>query len=55
VRRIISTCYERAMGLLKAHQKILNTLAEELIERETVDGGEVRRLLQSLAPESAPA
>ncbi len=55
VRRIISTCYERAMGLLKAHQKILNTLAEELIERETVDGGEVRRLVQSLTPESAPA
>jgi cell division protease FtsH len=55
VRRIIVTCYERAIGLLKAHQKILNTLAEELIERETVDGGEVRRLLQAFGPESAPA
>jgi cell division protease FtsH len=55
VRRIITTCYDRAIGLLKAHQKILNALAEELIERETVDGNEVRRLVQTLAPGSATA
>ncbi|HUJ75245.1 MAG TPA: ATP-dependent zinc metalloprotease FtsH, partial [bacterium] len=50
VKHIISSCYERALTLLKAHQKILVTLAEQLIERETVDGSEVRRLVSSFQP-----
>jgi len=49
VKRIVTTCYERALGLLKANQKILVTLAELLIERETVEGTEVRRLVRELA------
>jgi cell division protease FtsH len=55
VRRIIGACYERSLGLLKNHQRILNALAEQLIERETVDGGEVRRLVSTLTPGAAPA
>jgi cell division protease FtsH len=53
VKRIVTTCYERALGLLKANQKILVTLAEMLIERETVEGTEVRRLVQGVASQPA--
>jgi cell division protease FtsH len=53
VKRIVTTCYERALGLLKANQKILVALAEMLIERETVEGAEVRRLLQDVASQPA--
>ena len=53
VRRIISTCYERASDLLKTNQRILVALANELIERETVDGAEVRRMVGSLGAATA--
>jgi cell division protease FtsH len=53
VKRIVTTCYERALGLLKVHQKILITLAEMLIERETVEGAEVRRLIRDIASQPA--
>ena len=45
VKGIISTCYERAIGLLKTHQQLLVKLAEDLIERETVEGREVREMV----------
>jgi len=53
VKRIVTGCYDRALDLLKSHQKILVTLAELLIERETVEGGEVRRLVQDMRPQPA--
>jgi cell division protease FtsH len=53
VKRIVTGGYERALGLLKAHQRILVTLAEQLIERETVEGAEVRRLVQEMGAQPA--
>jgi len=55
VKKIISRCYERTVHLLKTHNKILATLAEELIERETVDGAEVKRLVRMFSTEAATA
>jgi cell division protease FtsH len=53
VKRIVTGGYDRALALLKTHQKILVTLAELLIERETVEGAEVRRLVREMGPQPA--
>ena len=53
VKGVISSCYDRAMGLLKSHQNLLKQLAETLIERETVDGREVREMVNGFKPDPA--
>jgi len=45
VARIIKECYERAEKILTEHTDQLHLLAKTLIERETLDGDEVRKLL----------
>jgi len=55
VKGIISTCYDRALTLLHTHKAVLKTLAEELIERETVDGHTVRELVRNFKPDPALA
>lgn len=55
VKRIISGCYDRAMALLKAHQSLLVKLASDLIERETVDGTDVRQMVTAFSGEPTPA
>jgi cell division protease FtsH len=55
VRSIISKCYDRTMKLLKKNNKILISLAEGLIERETVDRAEILALLKPVSKRSATA
>ena len=55
IRSIISRCYERALGLLRKHNKALVHLAETLIERETVDGNDVDEILNRFSPPPATA
>ena len=55
VRGIISSCYDRAISLLKGHKKLLVKLAEDLVERETVDGWEIKKMVQSFSPDTALA
>jgi cell division protease FtsH len=55
VKSIIAKCYDRAMKLLKTNNKILVSLAEGLIERETIDRAEILRLLKSLSKGPATA
>ncbi|MBI4082138.1 MAG: ATP-dependent metallopeptidase FtsH/Yme1/Tma family protein [Candidatus Lambdaproteobacteria bacterium] len=55
VRGVIAGAYERTLRLLRTHQRALIALAHELIERETVEGAEVRRILQAHRPEAATA
>jgi cell division protease FtsH len=45
VARIIKHCYERAEAILTEHTDQLHLLAKTLLERETVDGDELRKLL----------
>ncbi|RJR29680.1 MAG: ATP-dependent metallopeptidase FtsH/Yme1/Tma family protein [Candidatus Latescibacterota bacterium] len=45
VRRIIKECYERARTILTEHIGDLHTVAKALLERETLDGDEIRILL----------
>ncbi len=55
IRGIIGKAYERTMGLLKSHRDALGTLAEALIERETIDGQEVLDILNRSYPGPAKA
>ncbi len=55
VKGIISQSYDRAIGLLTEHRAILERLATELIERETIDGEEVRNMLRGSGPPPAMA
>ena len=45
IKSIVSSCYERAMNLLKEHKEILTNLAEDLIEKETIDGKDIQQRL----------
>jgi ATP-dependent Zn protease len=50
----------RATELLSKHRAALDAVAEELLERETIDGADVVRLVQASlgetpGPETAPA
>ncbi len=46
VHEIIHSSYQKALGLLKDHIDNLHTLAKNLIENETVEGDDLRSLLQ---------
>jgi cell division protease FtsH len=45
VRRIMKECYERARAILTEHLDDLHAVANALLERETLDGDEIRILL----------
>jgi len=49
VTRIIKDCYDRAEHILTEHIDQLHLLAKTLLERETVDGEELRKLLSGEA------
>ena len=46
VNKIVNSSYKKALGLLKDHIDHLHALAKNLIENETVDGDDLRSLLQ---------
>jgi cell division protease FtsH len=47
IKRIITEQYERAKVLLKDHKAALESLAQQLLSRETVDGSIVKQALRS--------
>jgi cell division protease FtsH len=53
ISSLLHTQQERARELLTKHRKGLDLLAEALLERETIDGPEVARLIQQGLGESA--
>ena len=46
VSRIVGGAYNHALTLLKEHRKELDILAQQLLERETLDGYEVEEILK---------
>ncbi len=56
VKRIIETCHQRALSILKKNQKYLKIMAEALLEREILDGPEVELILsgKEIPPVSKP-
>ncbi len=55
VSRLVREAEQRAVTLIRTHQGDLDRLADLLVERETVDGEEVYRLLGLPVPEHQPA
>jgi cell division protease FtsH len=46
VRDIVTSCYERAKTLLASHIEVLHRVARTLLEKEVVDGAEIKRIIQ---------
>ncbi len=46
VRKLVVECYERAKDILKTHRKQLDIIAQRLLEKETIEGDELRALLE---------
>ncbi len=47
VRRIIEEAYQQARSLLSEHVKVLHAVAEQLLEKEVLDGAEVAEILKA--------
>jgi cell division protease FtsH len=45
VKKIVSTAYSRARTIIEEHSNALTIVAEALLEREVLDGGEVRTIM----------
>ena len=48
VQRIVQIGYERATGILTEQRTVLDRLAHDLLERETLDGNEVYTTIREL-------
>jgi cell division protease FtsH len=48
VSRIVQTGYERATSILSQYREVLDRVARELLERETLDGEEVYQMIRDL-------
>jgi cell division protease FtsH len=54
VRDIVTSCYEKAKSLLATHLEILHRVARTLLEKEVVDGAEIKRIIQEGIPPQGP-
>jgi len=54
IRRLIDACHDRARKTLLEHRTKLDLLATTLLEKEVLDGEEVKRLVGDLLPAVAP-
>jgi cell division protease FtsH len=55
IKRIVTDCAVRARQLLETNLKKLHILARALLERETLDGEEINRILIAGPFQEAPA
>lgn len=46
MRRIIDECYKKCENLLNSHMKVLHMVAEELIEKEKIEGAEFNKIFE---------
>jgi cell division protease FtsH len=53
VREIITSCYERAKSILKLNVHVLHQVAKTLLEKEVIDGAEIKRIVDDLVSGSA--
>jgi cell division protease FtsH len=62
VRKLVVGAYERARGIIEEHREALVKIAETLLEREVLDGAEIRMIIEGqelpasagTKPEGAP-
>jgi cell division protease FtsH len=50
VRRIVDEAHQTAKKILSEHEDLLHTIAEKLIERETLDGKEMDAIIEAAKP-----
>jgi len=48
VRRLVREGHERAVDILTRHRAVLDRIAQELLDRESLDGGEIYRLIEEM-------
>ena len=48
VSRIVNDAHARATAVISAHQDVLNRVASDLLERETLDGAEVYEIIRTM-------
>lgn len=53
VRRIVESCYNRALDLIRENMDALHGLAQELLRREVIDGKELQAIIASAKEPSA--
>ena len=46
VRKIVTQCYERAKEILQSHRDQMDRIVEVLLEKETIEGDELRKMLE---------
>src|SRR5512145_3028814 len=54
VKDIVGSCYERAKTLLKTNIHVLHNVAKTLLEKEVVDGPEIKRIIEGSVVPPAP-
>ena len=54
VRDVLGACYGRAMDLLKTNIHVLHSVAKALLEKEVVDGHEIKRIIEGSVVPPAP-
>ena len=54
VKKIVTAQYERALAIIEDNRDTMVRLAECLLERETLDGVEIRRIVAGLALDEVP-
>ncbi|MGZ9148446.1 MAG: ATP-dependent zinc metalloprotease FtsH [Candidatus Deferrimicrobiaceae bacterium] len=48
IKGIVVSCYDRAMTLLKTNIHVLHKVAKTLLEKEVVDGPEIKKIIEEL-------
>ncbi|MGF1674578.1 MAG: cell division protein FtsH, partial [Rivularia sp. (in: cyanobacteria)] len=49
VRTIVEECYKNALQMMRDHRSLMDRLVDLLIEKETIDGEEFRRIVAEYA------
>jgi cell division protease FtsH len=53
IKDIVTSCYDRAVSILKANLHVLHQVARTLLEKEVIDGVEIKRIVEEMASTSA--
>ncbi len=51
VKGIVETAHQEALGILKENKELLETISEQLLESEVIEGDGLREMLAKVHPE----
>ena len=51
VKELVKNAYTRARRILTQHERDLHTLAKELLDKETLSGEQIKKLLKIAVPD----